>query len=470
MSFLAYTCSAVRVAFLGAAGIYLSLFSSVGFARGFEQTTALFPTSRAALPGFARPSPLAEQASAAFAPLPALKGGAALQTIRRSSSLGFDAETTVARVQPVCGQAPDVNTLACYNMAKGELLADVPIPGQLTTTPQFFDGSWFVGTSRGFFIRLDANNGVYSTPSFSVGSLFFHGPDARQMMRALSSVPSTEPTAQSSLSRFRVGWNWFATANAEFVGTPQFGGGRVFALTANQSLNAYDLQTGKLAWGVRLAPEVQLRLSSTSLVLHERGLLVGTSDGHLLLLDPKTGQSLWRQAINGGLNDRFPSVSASVLALNDGIIVSNAESVTQRLSWESRSSEWTYNVGSVVQPKYDEGSVFLAGSDGAVHKLDARTGQLRWKSSLPVTSPLVALTILKKQDIAFAATADGLLFAINILDGSVVQRAPTSSFGPVVGDFFNGRSELNEVCLSYRTPGYACWTWNSAQRTANHGK
>lgn len=434
--------------------------SGVAYAGSIRETTALFPPSRAQLPRFARPSPLAEQASAGFSLLSPRDGEDSLQPPkRRFSGMDDHHDKNAEAIYPTCGPAPDANSLACYNLVTGEQLADVPLPGQLTTTPQRHGKDWYVGTSRGFFIRYDSN-GVWRTPSFGLHSQLFFGPDSRFFMKQLASGANTAVT--SPRADVRLGWTWHASANAEFIGTPQFGGGRVYVQTANQSLNAYDLESGKLVWGVRLAPDVQLRLLSTSLVLHERGLLVGTSDGTLLLLDPKNGQSLWKLSISGGVMDRFQAVAAPVLALSEGIIVSNAESVTQRINWETRSSDWSYGAGSVVQPKYDEGSVYVAGSDGKLYKLDVRTGQLRWATPLPTTSPLVAMTLLKKDNIVMVAAANGAIFALRMADGKIAGRSESSSYGPVVGDFFAGRADQGEVCLSYRTPGYACWAWNAA--------
>jgi outer membrane protein assembly factor BamB len=206
---------------------------------------------------------------------------------------------------------------------------------------------------------------------------------------------------------------------------------------------------------------VQLRLNSTSLIYSERGLLVGTNDGSLLLLDPKNGQSIWRHSVAGAAGDRFSAVSAPALPLTEAVIVSNAESMTQRLNWQSKMADWSYPAGSVVQPKFDDGAVYIAGSDGALHKLDARTGSLRWRRPLPVTSPLIALTLLKKPDVALAATANGVVFAIRMSGGELEDVSAPSSIGAVTGDFFAGRAENGEMCLSYRTPGYVCWAWDS---------
>ncbi|MEN9529245.1 MAG: hypothetical protein RI932_1118 [Pseudomonadota bacterium] len=437
-----------------------------------SQSTAVFPVRPSALPSLSRLSPLAERASAGFALLPVAKGGAALQSIRhRIWSTDVEVSKTVL---PVCGQAAEFNTLGCWDMTSGEVLADIPVPGQLTTVPQFHDGSWYVGTSRGFFIRMEAN-GPYLTPSFGIDSQFFHGPDARAVMKSLASASSvskdkSDPLLQSFKGGFRTSWQWYATANAEFIGTPQFGFGQVFVLTANQSLNAFDLLTGKLNWSIRIAPEVQLRLSTTSLLLHEKGVLVGTSDGYLLLIEPKSGQLLWRQPVTPNPSDRFPSVVALALPLADGVVVANAESVTQKLNWNSRAVDWSYATGSVVQPKFDEGAVYIAGSDGAVHKLDAATGQLRWRQPLPISTPLMAITLLKKQDRLLVASSDGSLFALRMTDGGREGTGAASNSGPVLGDFFNGRVELNEVCLSYQTTGFACWNWSPASRMSQYGQ
>ena len=465
-SFIGYLARVVSISCAMAAVI-------PAFADGLiVQSTAVFPVRPAQLPRLARLSPLAEQASVGFALLPPAKGGAALQAIRHGA---WSADSEISKtIQPVCGQAADFNTLGCWDLVSGEVLADVPIPGQLTTVPQYHEGSWYVGTSRGFFIRLEAN-GSFLTPSFGIDSQLFHGPDARSVMKSLANAATTssernDPLLQNFRARFRGSWQWFATANAEFVGIPQFGFGQVYVLTANQSLNAYDLLTGKMNWSVRVAPEAQLRLATTSMVLHEKGILLGTSDGYLLLVDPKNGQLQWRQPISLSPSDRFSTVAASALALGDGVVVSNAESSTQKLNWETRAVEWTYAAGSVVQPKFDEGAVFIAGSDGASHKLDARTGQLRWRRILPTSSPLLALTLLKKQDVLLAASSDGSLFALRMSNGDREGTGASSNYGPVVGDFFNGRNELAEVCLSYRTPGFACWSWIPSLRISRNEK
>ncbi|NBO37060.1 hypothetical protein EBU99_00580 [bacterium] len=466
------TSSALKCA-LATFAIVLATVPAAAYSGQIQQTTATFPVSKNQLPRQARLSPLAEQAPAGFALLPAVKGGAALQTIRhRIWSNDTEAASVVL---PVCGQAADLSTLGCYNLVSGESLADIPIPGQVTTVPQFHDGSWYVGTSRGFFVRIDAN-GPFLTPSFGIDSQLLHGPDARVVMKSLASSASLGPidrpdtSIQSMRFRFRGAWQWYATANAEFIGTPQFGFGQVFVLTANQSLNAYDLITGKLNWGVRLAPDAQLRLASTSLVLHEKGVIAGTSDGYLMVLDPKNGQPQIRLPLASASSDRFPAIAAPALAMADGVVVSNAESLTQKINWESKAVEWSFGVGSVAQPKYDEGAVFIAGSDGAIHKVDSRTGQLRWSRSLPTNNPLIALTLLKKQDMAIAASSNGSLFAVRLSSGEWEGSSDTSSFGAVVGDFFAGRTDLNEVCLSYRTPGFACWTWLPTSRFSYNAK
>lgn len=470
-----YFFSAVRGLFAGLL-VAVAVFvggSSQAFASGrVNQTTSFFPLRITQLPRLSRLSPIADQASTGYALLSSAKVGVSLQTIKMNPWMG-DAKVSKL-VSPVCGPAAEFNTLGCWDLVSGETLADIPVPGQLTSVPQFHEGSWYVGTSRGFFIRIEANGG-FLTPIFGIDSQLFHGPDARSVMKMLATSSAAynergDSALQNFKARFRGTWQWFATANAEFIGTPQFGFGQVFVLTANQSLNAYDLLTGKLNWSVRIAPDVQLRLATTSLTLHEKGILVGTSDGYLLLIDPKNGQLQWRQPISLSATDRFPAVAASALTLSDGIVVANSESATQKLNWETRAAEWTYSIGTVVQPKFDEGALFIAGTDGAIHKVDARTGQMRWRKPLPITGPLVALTLFKKQDVVLAATANGSLFAMRMSNGDSEGTGEPSNFGPIVGDFFQGRPDLDEVCLSYRTPGFACWNWTSSNKMSPNGK
>jgi outer membrane protein assembly factor BamB len=425
------------------------------------ESASIVPVKQSALPRLRRMSPLAEQASTGFSVLAASKGGASLQKIRKQPSGSL--EDFSENIVPVCGQAAEFNTFGCWNLSGGEVLADIPIPGQLTTLPQYYDGSWFVGTSRGFFIRLEAN-GPYLTPSFGIDSALFHGPDARSTMKALSrrNVSITGTEDQSFVARFQGSWQWFATANAEFVGAPQFGNKQVYILTANQSLNSYDLESGKLNWSVRIAPEAQLRLATDSLLLTEKGLLVGTSDGQLILVDANSGQVKWRHSTATGSADRFAAIAAPPLLVGNSVIISNAESVTQRLNLDSKVIEWSFPVGSVAQSRYDEGFVFIAGSDGSVHKLDVRTGERAWRTGKLSNNVLVSVYLQKMNNVAFVSDSVGHISVLQMSGsraGRLVGETNPSSFGPVVGEFFAGRSELNEICLSYKTPGLNCWSW-----------
>jgi|GEM_PF-651605 len=362
-------------------------------------------------------------------------------------------------VVPVCGPSPHMNTLACHNLATGEALEEFPIPGSVSTQPLFFDGSWFFGTTKGFFIRTDGTS-LRSTPLLGGENTGLWGAGARRMMRGLRPRTALDgpETPSDATSVFRngphSGWRWYATSSFEYVGTPLVFGSQVFVLTANQYLLSLDVQTGKTVWSVRLAPESSLRVSASPLSATAKEILVGTDDGQLMGLNPKDGAVLWRYVIPARGDERFKAITAAPLVTGRSVVFSNVESLTTRLSLDGRTVEWSYPMGTVAQVRSDDASLYVAGTDGSVAALDARTGVLRWKVVVSADTPLASLQLLRKKEMLLVANKKGALFALDLRSGR--QLAQTFPVGEPVGEFISGYAE-SDACLTYSNEGLRCY-------------
>ena len=386
---------------------------------------------------------------------------------------------------PVCGPSPTLNTLACHNSSAGELLKEFPIPGNLSTQPVFFDGSWFFGTSKGFFVRTEGTS-LLSTPLLGGEQTGYWGSASRSQMKALKPLNSLDAPEKDTDPRVafrklpRPGWRWYATTSAEFVGTPLFLGSQILVLTAQQFLLSLDAGTGKTLWSVRLAPEASLRIEGRALTSNSKEVLVGTEEGQLMAINPKDGAVLWRHLMTTTGRERFRSIVAPPTASGRSVFVSNAETQTIRLSLDGKTVEWTYPLGSVAQTRVVEDALLIGGHDGTLVSLDARTGALRWKILLSPDAPLASIYwggnspegsspssagsagsaaaafngAQRGADSGSVLAADkkGRVFQVRLKDGRLLDS--TTPQGEVVGEFFRAN---NETCLSYTINGFRCF-------------
>lgn len=436
----------------------------VANAPGIVETLSVTPSRTGELFSPQTAFPLPARTSASFGG-PVDTRGISLATVGRyavSQSVAagtlLDGSVSLAAL-PYCGPSPVMNTLACYNAFTGELTDEFPLPGTISATPIFFDGSWFLGTSKGFFVRTEGT-GLRSTPVIGGRQKVFWGGESLQAMRALRPRTSLDgpekPDAPSAVYRTgeRQGWRWHHTAAAEFVGTPVIQGNMIYALSANQYLYAFELTSGRVAWTARLAAESPLRLMGVSLAATSKEVIVGTDEGVVQGLDPQRGGVLWRHALPLRGQDRFRAIVASPLIVGRSFIVSNAESMTQRVSLDGRAVEWSFPVGSVAQARSDETAVYIGGQDGSVASLESRSGALRWKMAVSRDTPIASVFLVRKHNSLLIANKKGAITLLDAPTGKIL--AQTAPVGDAVGEFFTGHGE-SDACLAYSNGGFRCY-------------
>jgi outer membrane protein assembly factor BamB len=360
----------------------------------------------------------------------------------------------------VCGPSAAMHTMTCRSLPTAQFLTDIPIPGFVSATPFYFEDSWIVGTSKGFLARFRKQQGSDALlPPLRAGALNFWGAESRKTMGKIRSGENE-----------RVGFQWSFYAGSEVIGSPIVFEKTVFAVAANQFLYAIDVSTGQPRWTLRLAPDSTLRLESAALApLYGRGeILVGTAEGVLMSISAKTGAVSWRRRLEAVQGERFRSIVAKPLVLENGIVVSSAEGVTEFLGFgkctkegvncssDERIVEWKYSLGSLSSPRLFDGGVALGGHEGSVVLLDPHSGALRWRVSVFPGASVASMAVVSVagRKLLVASSFDG---AVALLDNSGRALDVMPSFGEVAGEFFAGH-EGNDICLSYATPGFRCFS------------
>ncbi len=380
--------------------------------------------------------------------------------------------------RPVCGNSPEQNTMICFDLNRnGQYIGSYPVPGSLSTTPVFAENSWLIGTTKGFLLRVDSNKENKYLPTLGNTNTALWGSHSRNYMASFRIKPiyteQGKPTVSipngvtnKNTSTLSPGIKWVFPASSEFVGTPIVHNGFVYLFSASQYLQALDWNTGKLAWALRLAPDVNLRLESNALVLTSTEVIVGTDLGTLLILNPKNGSIMWSWQIPGATStqreqtqlpagpDRFASITAQPLLSERNLIVSNAESMTQNISLDSKTALWSYPIGSVAQPKKYKESILIASSTGKIISLNYQSGEVLWSTKVTDDSSPIMSLFITKSEVILAATLRGQIFMIDPVSGKILAKnLPT---GETNGEFFAGYDK-SDACISFSQNGFRCF-------------
>lgn len=276
-----------------------------------------------------------------------------------------------------------------------------------------------VASSAGKVMTLDARSGV-PLWSFEVGSpvaagVGFDGQFAALVTRANELVVIEDGKA-----------SWRARFNAQVLTAPLVAGERVFVLGADRSLAAFDAKTGRKLW-LTQRPGEPLVLRQAGVLTAVGNTLVVGSAGHLLGIDPLTGNVLWDVAV------ATPRGTNDIERLVDlvGGFARSADLLCVR-AFQSAVSCIDTKRGSVLWRKPAVGSVGLSGDGESVYGVDDTGRLIAWRQS--DGEPRWTVDSLRYRDLSAPLTLgrsvvfgdeSGVVHLISRADGSALTRLST---------------------------------------------
>ncbi len=217
--------------------------------------------------------------------------------------------------------------------------------------------------------------------------------------------------------------------------SPLVAGGRVFLLSADRSVNAFDGQSGRKLWSLQRPGE--------PLVLRQAGVLLAVGDtllaglsGRLVGINPLNGTVLWESpiAVPRGTNDIERLVDLVGRVSRDGAIVCARafQAAVGCVNTERGTLLWTRPANGFVGIHGDGTYVFGAESDGKLLAWRQSDGERVWQSERlqyrGLTAPLVVGRSVAVGDEAgfvhLMSREDGTLLTRLVTDGSAIAAAP----------------------------------------------
>jgi outer membrane assembly lipoprotein YfgL len=228
---------------------------------------------------------------------------------------------------------------------------------------------------------------------------------------------------------------WRQKLSALSFTAPLVAGARVFVLSADRAVTAFDAASGRKLW-------VQSR-AGEPLVLRQAGVMLAVGDtlvvglsGRLVGMNPSTGASRWEApiAVPRGTNDveRLVDLVAQVSRVGDAVCARAYQTAVGCVNVANGNLLWTKSANGFVGLHGDGQNVYGTESDGKVVAWRSASGERAWESERlkfrGLTAPLAVGRSVAVGDstglIHLLSREDGTLLNRLSTDGSAVAAAP----------------------------------------------
>ena len=230
---------------------------------------------------------------------------------------------------------------------------------------------------------------------------------------------------------------------------PLVAGARVFVLSADRSVTAFDSATGRKLWNQTRPGEPLVLRQAGILQSFEDTLLVGLS-GRLVGMNPANGSSRWEApiAVPRGTNDveRLVDLVSQTSRQGNTVCVRAYQAAVGCVNAVTGAVAWTKPSQGSVGVHADEQNQYTTQSDGKILALRPADGELVWESDRlkyrQLTAPLAVGRVLAVGDntgtVHLISTQDGAPQNRLGTDGSAIVSSPVMVAGTLVVATQNG--------------------------------
>jgi outer membrane protein assembly factor BamB len=234
---------------------------------------------------------------------------------------------------------------------------------------------------------------------------------------------------------------WRQKLTAVAYTTPFVAGKRVFVMTADRAVSAFDGQTGRKLWTQQRTGEpLVLRHSGAMLAVGDT-LVVGLS-GRMVGLNPLTGSVRWEAplATPRGINDveRLVDVVGSVSRIGDTVCARTFQATVGCANAVSGAVLWTMPAIGAEGVHGDAELVFGTEADGKLIAWRRDSGEKAWTSDRLQYRDLTAPLALGRSVVV--GDSAGLVHLVSREDGSSLNRLATDGTAIVAAPVLAGNT------------------------------
>jgi len=223
---------------------------------------------------------------------------------------------------------------------------------------------------------------------------------------------------------------WRETLAAQVFTPPLVAGGRVFVLSADRSVSAYDATTGRRLWEQQRPGE--------PLVLRQAGVLLAVGDtlvvglsGRLVGLNPDNGSVRWEAPLASarGTNDveRLVELVGRTSKVGDSVCARSFQAAVGCVNTARGSVAWTQPASGAEGVHGDADALFGVESNGTVVAWRRSDGSRLWGIDRLKHRKLTAPLLLGRSVVIGDDT--GLVHLLSRTDGAPLNRIATDGSG-----------------------------------------
>jgi outer membrane protein assembly factor BamB len=226
---------------------------------------------------------------------------------------------------------------------------------------------------------------------------------------------------------------WTHKLSAAAYTAPLVAGGRVFVLTADRSVSAFDAKNGAHLWTQKREGEPLVLRQQGVLMPYGNTLLAGLS-GRLVAFNPDNGNVEWEAPLAAprGTNDveRLVDLVGPASRVGNAICARAFQAAVGCVDANSGRTAWSQTAKAAVGIASDAEYVFGTESNGVVQAWNLADGEKRWSvdrfQHRKLTAPLVVGRAVVMAD------ESGLVHMLSKQDGSHLNRLNTDGTGVAV--------------------------------------
>lgn len=180
--------------------------------------------------------------------------------------------------------------------------------------------------------------------------------------------------------------NWRRSLDGPTRAAPTVGGGRVFAVTADNQLHALDARTGQVLWTHAGLSEVTGLMDAASPAYDGGIVVVPYTSGELYALRADNGRVLWSDTLAAirradavsGLAD----IRGNPVIDHDRVVAVGHSGRMVSIDLRSGGRAWEDPIGGITQPWVAGNFVYVLSMDNQVICLTRDDGRVRWLAQL----------------------------------------------------------------------------------------
>ena len=226
---------------------------------------------------------------------------------------------------------------------------------------------------------------------------------------------------------------WKEKLSAQAFTAPLVSGGRVFVVTADRAVSAYDGKTGRRLWQQQRPGEPLILRQPSVLLAYEDQLIVGQS-GRLVALNPNSGVVRWEAPVGSsrGTNDveRLVDLVGRVSRVGDVVCARAFQTSMGCVNAARGSLVWSKAANGSSGVTGDAERVIGVEADGTLIAWNRLDGERLWSTDRLQYRSLGQPLLLGKS--AVVGDSEGTLHLFSREDGSALNRVATDG-SPIVG-------------------------------------